>query len=196
MLYSINLDMNVEEKALDMSHKRDEHDVIKLEGWIGLPLGPNDQPRADKVLFGDRRFQSAFRETRSTGQLTPFSLEGSSELTQVLMQSPAVRGFGDPPYEAVLCPIEPTTYEDVSGILVVGVNPRRPYDTDYQSFVRTLGRTISSSLASVLLFSEQERLARAASERTLEAVEMEKRASRILFSPISSIGVRRSGNVF
>ena len=174
LMYSFNLGVDLGNATTGKSEEQD--DGAKLEGWLGVPLGPGGRPRAHKMLMANSRFQSAFRRARDTRQPIPFNLEGHPELTQGLMEEPAVRGFGDPPHEAVLCPIEPTTYENVSGILVVGVNPRRPYDDAYQSFVRTLGRAISSSLASVLLFGEQERLAQVASERTLQAVEMAERA--------------------
>ena len=180
MFYSVNIDVKAEDRMHGENHEPDDQDIIKLEGWIpGLPLGSDGQPLANERLQRNTGFQMAFHEARSTGQPILFSLESFPGLTSVLMETPAVRGFGVPPHEAVICPIEPTTYEDVSGVLFLGVNPRRPYDSDYQSFVRTLCRTISTSLASVLLFSEQKRLAQAASERTLEAIEMEKRASML-----------------
>ena len=62
------------------------------------------------------------------------------------------RGFGEPCRKTIVCPIRRTTGENAMGFLVVGVNPRRPFDDDYQSFIRLLDRQLATSLASVTFF--------------------------------------------
>ena len=51
--------------------------------------------------------------------------------------------------------IRPTTGESVLGFLFIGINPRRPYDNDYESFVQLIDRTLATSLASVSLFEAE-----------------------------------------
>ncbi|KAJ4299349.1 hypothetical protein N0V90_004594 [Kalmusia sp. IMI 367209] len=67
------------------------------------------------------------------------------------------RGYGDPCRCVVFCPIRPTTTEQVQGFLILGVNPRRPFDEDYKQFVHVLLRLLATSLASVVLFDEEMR---------------------------------------
>lgn len=43
----------------------------------------------------------------------------------------------------------------MQGFLILGVNPRRPYDDDYQQFVQVLLRLLATSLASVVLFDDE-----------------------------------------
>lgn len=91
------------------------------------------------------------------------------------------RGFGEPCKLAVVCPIRPTTAENVLGFLVigismhfpliclypddmVGINPRRPYDVDYEAFIRLLNTQLATSLASVTLFEDEIRRGNTAAE--------------------------------
>ena len=67
------------------------------------------------------------------------------------MENFELRGFGEPCSEALVCPIRPTTGENVLGFLVVGVNPRRPFDDDYQSFIQVC-RRIKSAPYDILTF--------------------------------------------
>jgi PAS domain-containing protein len=73
-------------------------------------------------------------------------------------------GFGEPCREDIVCPIRPTTGENVMGFLVVGVNPRPPFDDDYQSFIRLLDRQLATSLASVTLLEVEVRRGLTAAE--------------------------------
>lgn len=45
--------------------------------------------------------------------------------------------------------------DDVCVLIVTGVNPRRPYDSDYEDFIKLLNTQLATSLASVTLFEEE-----------------------------------------
>jgi hypothetical protein len=45
--------------------------------------------------------------------------------------------------------------EHVLGFIILGLNPRRPYDKDYENFVGVMCRLLATSLASVVLFDEE-----------------------------------------
>jgi hypothetical protein len=62
------------------------------------------------------------------------------EIESEMLEGLEWRGFGDPCRAVVVCPVHPTTGESSSilGFLVLGVNPRRPYDEDYSLFVQLL----------------------------------------------------------
>lgn len=61
---------------------------------------------------------------------------------------------------AVVIPVRPTKKEDLSGmnsigIIVLGLNPRRPYDDHYEKFVHLWKTTLSTAAASVLLLEQE-----------------------------------------
>jgi PAS domain-containing protein len=45
----------------------------------------------------------------------------------------------------------------VEGFVILGVNPRRPFDDNYQKFVHVMLRLMATSLASVALFDAEVR---------------------------------------
>jgi hypothetical protein len=61
-------------------------------------------------------------------------------LLESLMEGREWRGFREPCREAVIFPVRPTIGENVLGFLLMGVNPRRPYDDAYMSFTAMLNR--------------------------------------------------------
>ncbi|KAF2106844.1 hypothetical protein BDV96DRAFT_507316 [Lophiotrema nucula] len=67
------------------------------------------------------------------------------------------KGYHDPCRSVVICPVLPTTGEQVQGFIILGVNPRRPFDDDYQQFIHVMSRLLATSLASVVLFDEEMR---------------------------------------
>ena len=93
----------------------------------------------------------------------------------------------------MVSPIRPTTGESILGFLVMGINPRRPYDDDYSLFVQLLTRQLATATASVVLFEAEikrgQRAAKLLSEelaaRTQEAVESETKFTRMAeFAPV------------
>ncbi|ORY04188.1 hypothetical protein K493DRAFT_253700 [Basidiobolus meristosporus CBS 931.73] len=87
------------------------------------------------------------------------------------------RGWGDSPREAVACPIVGSDQENVLGMLLIGLNPRRSYDEDYKTFIELLSRQAGTSLATVRAYEDQVRRA-----ETLAAVD---RAKTAFFSSVS-----------
>ncbi|AEO65266.1 uncharacterized protein THITE_2076488 [Thermothielavioides terrestris NRRL 8126] len=76
------------------------------------------------------------------------------------------RGFeGDRCRAAVICPIRPTKEEDAMGLLLLGLNPRRPYDNDYRQYIALLSQKLATSLASVVLLEEEAKRGRNAAEQ-------------------------------
>lgn len=66
------------------------------------------------------------------------------------------RGFGDPCRAAAIFAIYPaSSTKDPVGFIVIGLNPRTPYDDDYQRFILVASRLLSTSLTSILLHEEE-----------------------------------------
>ena len=76
-------------------------------------------------------------------------------LPQNLIEGLTTRGFGDVCRSAVICPIAPTTSEKVLGIVVLGLNPRVPFNEDHLQFIKVTSRILQTSLASVVLLEEE-----------------------------------------
>jgi PAS domain S-box-containing protein len=84
-------------------------------------------------------------------------------------------GFQEAYSSVVVCPIHPMSGESILGFLVMGVNPRRPYDDDYQLFIQLLSRQLATSMASVVLFEEEIRRGqRAVHLAALDRIELSK----------------------
>ncbi|TLD27691.1 putative hsp90-like protein [Venturia nashicola] len=160
-----------------------------LESFLGVLLDSNGRPVVHEAFMNDPDFISTFAQVCASGQPALFDLESRPALKVLAMEDPPTRGFGDEPRVAVLAPIEPTTRQGVNAVLVMGINPRRPYDAEYESFVRGLARSVSSALASVQLVIEQKSLVG-------KAREMEQRAlSMIEVSPVGSFLMKMDGEI-
>jgi PAS domain-containing protein len=81
---------------------------------------------------------------------------GELGLSESDMDNISWKGFGDRCRTVVVCPLIPTS-EQVEGFLILGINPRRPFDEDYQQFLHVMVRLLATSLASVVLFDEEVR---------------------------------------
>lgn len=143
-----------------------------LEGTLGVPEGHRAAPASIDLRTGEAGFGPVFREVMKT--VKPVLLEvGSQDLPPDLVAGLHTRGFDDPCQGVVVCPIHPTTGESILGFLVVGVNPRRPFDDDYSLFIQLLSRQLATSLASVVLFEEEIRRGqRAAQLAALDRMEL------------------------
>ena len=181
-----------------------------LEGALGIPTGHQAAPPQINLRSASEGFGPVFRKAMDTDQPILLETENGS-LSPDLMSEIEWRGFGDPCRAAVVCSIQPTTGDSVLGFLVMGVNPRRPYDDDYSLFVQLLSRQLGTSLASVVLFEEEirrgQRAARIAAldrielseqlaARTQQAVESETRFTRMAeLSPVGMIIADSSGQI-
>lgn len=197
MLYSVNDENDSDSSSLHSSSLLGAKHCF-LEGSLGVSVGHPAAPESIDLKEGQEGFGPVFREVMKTDKPVVVSI-GTGDLPYEMMDGLEWRGFGDACREVVICPIHPTTGETILGFLVMGINPRRPYDDDYNLFVALLSRQLATSLASVVLFEEEirrgQRAARLAAEdrfnlseqlaaRTQEAIESETRFTRMAeYSP-------------
>lgn len=185
--------------------------IVTLEGSVGAPPGhPAAVPCID-LRTGEDGFAPYMREAMASPN-TPLVLrKEDGSLPEKLIEGLAWRGFGDPCRTIVVFPVHPTTGESVVGFVVLGVNPRRPYNEDYELFVNLLARQLAASLASVVLFEEEikrgEKAARLAAmdrhelslqlqQRTQEAMESEYRFTRMAeFAPVGMFIADSQGSI-
>jgi PAS domain S-box-containing protein len=147
-----------------------------LEGSIAVPEGHPAAPHQLDLKRSLEGFIPSFREAMRTREPTLLNnRDGSLPLS--LLDGVEWRGFGEPCREAVIFPVRPTNGDQVLAFLLVGMNPRRPYDESYQSFVQLLNRALATSLASTLLFEEEVRRSRDAAETAV--LEQEKLSQQL-----------------
>ncbi len=184
-----------------------------LEGTLGVPRGHAAAPTQLELKSSNEGFAPAFREAMKGDQPVLLDVEDGT-LSEKLMEGFKWRGFGDPCNVVVVCPIHPTTgggEGTVLGFLVMGINPRRPYDDDYSLFVQLLCRQLGTAMASVVLFEEEIRrgqraanlaaldrieLAQQLAARTQEAAESEMRFTHMAeFAPVGMFIADSEGRI-
>ena len=181
-----------------------------LEGSLGIPSGhPAAAPYVD-FKSGTDYFSQVFREAMKTDQPILLSVADGT-LDADLLEGIEWRGFGDECTSAVCCPVHLTGGDSTLGFLVMGVNPRRPYDDDYSLYVQLLSRQLATAMASVVLIEEEiargKRAAQLAAQdrielseqlaaRTQEAVESETKFTRMAeFAPVGIFIADSMGNL-
>ncbi|KAH8197320.1 hypothetical protein TruAng_008524 [Truncatella angustata] len=133
------------------------------EGSIGIPQGHVAAPRQLDLKRSREGFIPAFREAMRTREPTLLNTRDGS-LPEELLEGVNWRGFHEPCNKAIIFPVRPTNGETVLAFLVIGVNPRRPYDSGYRDFTSMLNRQLATSLASCMLFEAEVRRSKDAAE--------------------------------
>lgn len=140
-----------------------------FEGALGVPDDHVATPEQLDLRRSLEGFVPSFREAMRTREPTLLRVRDGT-LPEALLEGIEWRGFGDPCSEAIIFPVRPTTADNVLAFLVLGVNPRRPYDDEYKAFASMFNRQLATSLASTILFEEETNRIRDA----FEAAHLEK----------------------
>jgi PAS domain S-box-containing protein len=194
LLYSVVDDIDGDEGASMSSETSSALKSCILEGTLGVPEGHPAAPTGLDLRRATGGFIPAFRDALQTREPKLLSLIDGT-LSETMIEGLECRGFGDPCRLAVVCPIRPTNGENVLGFLVVGINPRRPYDGDYEAFIRLLNRQLATSLASVELFEDEIRRGNtaakvAALERSRLSEELAVQRGRLQrIAEVASVGM-------
>ena len=216
LLYSVidSLGLDLDSDASSMqshsTHSTQSFKQCVLEGTLGVPDGHRAAPTQIDLKSETNFLAQVFREAMKSDRPTLLQTNDGT-LDAELLDGIDWRGFGDPCSAAVCCPIHLTSGNSVLGFLVMGVNPRRPYDDDYSLFVQLLSRQLATSMASVVLFEEEiargRRAARLAAldrielseqlaARTQEAVESETKFTRMAeFAPVGMFIANSDGRI-
>ncbi|TVY42454.1 Hybrid signal transduction histidine kinase K [Lachnellula subtilissima] len=208
-LYSVTDDFESDQSSMQSGSLAAAPSCV-LEATIGVPGGHKASVSPLDLKTSEEGFAPYLRESMKTDRPVLLTTEEGT-LSSELIEGLEWRGFGDPCRAAVVCPIHPTTGESILGFLVMGVNPRRPYDDDYNLFVQLLSRQLATSMASVVLFEEEirrgQRAARLAALdrqelskqldlRTQEKVESETKFTRMAeFAPVGMFIANSTGQI-
>lgn len=212
LLYSVN-----EDTDSDMSSQRSlnsgsmsQSPFCVLEGTIGVPSNHQSATTPLDLHFSEDGFAPYLRESMKLDRPVLLTTEEGTLPTKLIAGLECV-GFGDPCRAAVAIPLHATSRESILGFLVMGVNPRRPYDDDYSLFVELMTRQLATSMASVVLYEEEirkgQKAARIAAQdrqelsalvslRTQEAVESESRFTRMAeMAPVGMFIANSQGEI-
>ncbi|KAL1388843.1 histidine kinase [Phyllosticta capitalensis] len=128
-----------------------------LEGTIGIPKNHPAAVKSFSLTEGDHGYALPFRRAWTSAKPS-FLQAGNDSLPINLSQIRAEgRGFNDATTTAIALPIPPLSGTSIRGFLLLGLNPRRPYDEDYQIFVRLLNDRLVKAVASIIVPEEQRR---------------------------------------
>lgn len=92
-------------------------------------------------------------------------------LSEKLLSKFKSSGKGKDCVSAAFIPLRATGMQLVVGFMIVGINPKRPYDIEYFQFLQLLQRQCSPNLASAITCDIETRRARVIAERSTKKVQ-------------------------
>ncbi|KAK8064915.1 Hsp90-like protein [Apiospora phragmitis] len=200
MVYSVSDDSESDMSSMHSGSLSHPPQLV-LEASLGIPAGHSCLISPLDLKTSVEGFAPYMRDSMAQAGVPILLSKDDGTLAEDLMIGFDFRGDSGDCQAIVIFPIHPTTGGDsVVGFIVIGVNPRRPYDDDYKLFIHLLSRQLATSMASVVLFEEEikrgQRAARLAALdrqeltqqlhlRTQEVEESELRFTRMAeFAPV------------
>lgn len=210
LIYSVQEDPDGDMSSMHSGSVNNPPEIF-LEGTHGVPAG-HPLAKLSIDLKTSEEGLAPFLRKSMTQPTNPVILsKDDGTLPQHLIEGVKWRGFGDPSRTIVVFPVHPTTGEGVVGFIIMGVNPRRPYNSDYQLFINLVSRQLATSMASVVLFEEEikrgqqaariaaldrQQLSQQLRLRTQEAVESEYKFTRMAeFAPVGIFIANAAGEI-
>ncbi|KAI9651068.1 hypothetical protein NHQ30_001105 [Ciborinia camelliae] len=145
-----------------------------LEGSVGIPEGhaiaPSSFDIASDQNWLTKPFNQAMKEMENV--LVTLNPEVKQKLGGI-----KCRGFGEPSH-LVVCPLMDSEKQKVLAFLVLALNPRRPYDRDYQEWIQMLSRQVTTPQVSAIILRQEV-------ERRLEFAKQESLDREILSQQLS-----------
>ncbi|KAH6657854.1 hypothetical protein BKA67DRAFT_504541, partial [Truncatella angustata] len=209
LVYSVSDDAESDMSSMHSGSLSNPPQLV-LEASLGIPEG---HPRLVSPLdlrTSSDGFASYMRDSMVEAGMPIVLSREDGTLAGDLMDGFEFRGEAVSCRAIVIFPIHPITGgENVVGFLIMGLNPLRPYDDDYQLFIHLLSRQLATSMASVVLFEEEirrgQRAARLAALdrqeltqqlhlRTQEVEESELKFTRMAeFAPVAMFIANHEG---
>lgn len=142
---------------------------LTLQQSYGLPSDGHQLVPVEVDIFeGFMGFQRLYRKARESHQVLVLRRADGS-LPNGLLKGFHWQGYGEEPDGIVVMPISVSSR--LLGILVFGINPRRPFGSEDQAFVNTLCRQVSATVAFAIDHKEAKERAQ---RLTLELAENER----------------------
>lgn len=140
----------------------------------------------DSFLFFQEMLLARESNSVVIKDLTTVTHEYKQKLTRI-----EYRGFGDPCTHAVVIPIQPSP-SSTFAFLILGLNPRRPYNNEYLMWLNMLMEQLGTSIGRVRLLTEDLRRAvqEARHQKQLASQALERKRQQENFIDISSHELR------
>lgn len=164
---------------------------LKYQCGVGIPANGHPLLPSDLELFEGRTgFVPYFRKAKSKDRVLVLHKNNNS-LPDHLTAGFTWRGFGEPSTSLAVLPL--STSDRILAILVVGLNPRRPFDAEYEGYMDTLQRSMSATVASSIDREE----ARARAERLAKQLEDSERSIRQMaeWGPVGIVRYSIAGKI-
>jgi PAS domain-containing protein len=126
--------------------------VCVLESCLGIEPDQPASPRRFGLDSSEYKLATSFRQAAINGRPLPLSTE---TLPTDLFNCDNTRGYNARCQSIVICPIKSSESDAIEAFLVVGLNPRRPYDVAYEEFIRGVIESITSIYVSQVMLREQ-----------------------------------------
>lgn len=211
LIYSMKNDGSESDVASTQSSTTGQPLVLSLVHSAGVPEGHRLAPAILDVKLADYAFAPYMLDLLNNGASETVLSAANGTLPAHLLDGIQYRGYGDPSTTVIISPIAPINGDTVTGFMIMGTNPRRPYDDDYKLFTNLLSRQMATTLASVMLFEEEIRRGQRAAQlaaldrqelslqllqRTQEASESEHRFARMAqFAPVGMFIADSEGEI-
>lgn len=125
--------------------------TVSFEGGLGLN---QDHPLAVKNVELDDSSEQLVRLFKGavTSKVPMVLHQEDGSIPEGLLADISWRGFGEP--STVIVVVALFAAEEITGFLLLGLNPRRAYDEDYDGFIELLSRQLSSLCTSAVLMEK------------------------------------------
>ncbi|KAF7859765.1 hypothetical protein EAF04_008844 [Stromatinia cepivora] len=136
-----------------------------LEGSVGIPEGHPITPSSFDVAYDQNSLTKSFNQAKN--EMTTILVPVDSEIKQKF-SGIKFRGFGESTH-IVVCPIMDSGKQSVLAFLVIALNPRAPYDKEYQEWIQMLSQQVTTpQVSAIILRQEVERRLALAKQEALD----------------------------
>lgn len=146
--------------------------VLDAEGAARLASSSGFDSSHDPVISRLARLGHPYHEEPLPGGVDGLVLHDLSNLTDAL----PCGAWEQPPNTLVMAPLKGADGLLLNGFMLVGLNPNRPRDADYLSFIELISGQVASSLVRVDVHEEEHQRA----EALAEALQMRQAAAEAL----------------
>lgn len=168
-----------------------------FQAALGISKDHPSVPKRTDLEQSNEGFIPLFRKARAAGG--PVVLQKTDgSLPEDLFRGIRWRGFGEPSTTVVILSL--AAGQEVLGFLLLGLNPRRAYDEDFERFIQLLSRQLTTSLTTAALIEQarlnQATLSRQLSIRTQEVADGESRFKAMTeLNPLGMFYISPAGEI-
>ncbi|KAG9852617.1 putative histidine kinase-like protein M3YPp, partial [Aureobasidium melanogenum] len=155
--------------------QRSEHCTLRLEGSLGIHDQHEQTLRNVDLENPAHPLAPAFRSSKALCH--PIVLDTSTHTLTQFRQDVQWRGWPEPSSLLVVMPI--FTNGLITGFMVMGLNPRRPYDDDLKQLVNDIWRTATSVVSSSVGFDQAQERERVLTRRLTQREQFIRKVAEI-----------------